>query len=73
MKNIIIAAFAEAIKFLVGKDPATIEKIGIEHGKWLQANVTDKVPSGETFETIAETLSGPYLKGIEIGVNIKES
>lgn len=72
MKNIIIAAIAEAISMLIGKSDAQVKAFGKAHGVWLQANVTDKIPSGETFESIAEKVSGAYLAGVREGLNIKE-
>ena len=72
MKNIIIAAIAEAVNFLIGKDPAAIKTIGKAHGIWLQANATDKIPSGETVESIAENLATPYLAGVKEGLDVKD-
>jgi hypothetical protein len=70
MKNIIIAAVVEALAFLVGKNEQQLETLGTEHGKWLQANATDKIPAGETIESTAQKFVKPYLRGLNAGLDL---
>jgi len=72
MKDVIIAAVVTAVAYLVNHNEDQIRALGIEHGKFINDNVSDKLPAGQKIEDAFQKASGIYLDGLNEGLDIND-